>query len=256
MELINTTHDLAYDRITEIYCLLVSEQYDRLEALLNNDPTDQAVLYRTRLECLKGQPEKAIKKLGVLLKESPTNPYYRLPAIELFDAKGYLTVEDLVFRYNSIAEDSHTSPDVLAKIGYSATLRGLWSYGMPYFVKAIAIISRQKRADAVLLSPNNAPALSSFLASLNIMDGLGVEPDLNLAPIPIEILGRLICILLTANEMEIAEASHMIARIITRHPELRYRREPKDTLPLAIKYAPGWIALKLPYSNIPIIHWN
>jgi hypothetical protein len=252
---------------TFVQHLLLSRQYERAEHILAKTSAhpEDSLLHWINLQCLLKQPDRAVERLVSLLKAEPENPYFRLAALETFHHTNPLPNQDLVTRYDRIHQlaDSVDRPyDVLAKIGHSAAIKGLWSIGLSYFIESMNSFVITTQQQVLLLSPKNKPSLYRFLKEgLAIIDGLVIDDSLNaaltLSMLPDELISRLICILLTATEMEIPEASFIIAKLAARHPELSmYEKSPRSMVGFAVRHSPGWIGLKLPYSPHPIIHWN
>lgn len=252
---------------TFVQYLLLSQQYGRAEQFLANTSVhpEDSLLHWINLQCLQKQPDRAVERLVSLLKAEPENPYFRLAALETFHHTNPLPNQDLVTRYDRIrrlANSVDRPYDVLAKIGHSAAIKGLWSLGLSYFIESMDFIVSTTQQQVLLLSPKNKTSLYKFLKEgLAIIDGLAIDDSLNaaltLSMLPDELISRLVCILLTANEMEIPEATFVIAKLAVRHPELSlYGESPRSMLGFAVRHSPGWIGLKLPYSPHPIIHWN
>lgn len=247
--------------------LLFSQQYERAEDFLARTSAypEDSLLHWINLTCLLKQADRAVERLVPLLKAEPENPYFRLGALETIHHTSPLSTEDLVKCYDRLHQLAISTPrvdDVLAKIGYSAMIKGLWSIGLSYLIESMHFTVNITRQQVLLFSPQNKSSLCKFLKQgLSGIDGLVIDDSLNSAPtvsmLPDELMSRLICVLLTANEMEIPEATFVIAKLAARHPELSlYGKSPRNMVGFAIRHSPGWIGLKFPYSRHPIIHWN
>ncbi len=249
-----------------VQSLLLSQQYERAERLLTNTSLhpEDSLLHWIHLNCLMKHADRAVERLVPLLKAEPENPYFRLGALETLYHTNVLPKEELLIRYDRIhqlAASVSRPHDVLAKIGCSAVMKGLWSIGIPYFVESMDFIATSSQKPVLLLSPQNKLSVDKFLKNLHVIDGLVIDDSLDrtlkLATLPEQLISRLVCILLTAAEMEIPEATFVLAKLATRHSELAlYGKSSRSMVGFAIRHAPGWIGLKLPYSPHPIIHWN
>lgn len=107
---------------------------------------------------------------------------------------------------------SSNSPDVLAKLGCMATLRGFWSYGIPLFVDALRGREDKKEEaeeDLILLWKRNASSLNQLFESLPSMDQRGLRPY-DFDDLPIETVARAFYVLFTANFAGIDEPGLLV----------------------------------------------
>lgn len=232
-----------------------------LEHHLTNEPlSNKGLLGWTRVQCAQGNSYLAVERLTSPIKQFPENPYYKLACVEIRLAENEIPTKELITSYQEIEQcaDSDSAADMFAKLGHSAALQGLWSVALPYFLKAITLCAladpTNQPENLILLYKRNEPSLHQFLSQVVVMDHRGNSHKLS--HMPLEILGRVICILITARELGIPEASPLINYIAVKHPQLQ-NCEYRDLVNIAIRYSPGWIGLQLPYEfSQPIILWN
>jgi len=253
------------------------EATNLLEHHLASEPlSNSGLLSWTRLQCAQGNTYLAVERLTSPIKQFPKNPYFKLACLEIHIAENQITQAKLISMYEAVAlcAAGESAADVFAKVAHSSILRGLWSFGLPYFLDAIKLTAaadtNNQPQNLVLLYERNKASVARCLSEVSIMDQRGAHPgpihagkhmlackDRNdFSCIPLELLGRVLCILITANELGIPEASPVITHVASLHSELRHY-EYKDLVNLAIRYSPGWIGLQLPYEfSKPILHWN
>jgi hypothetical protein len=137
----------------------------------------------------------------------PENPYYNLAAAIFILETSEGSPDDFDDFENSldcIADSadglSEVCADLLAKIGFVATARGMWSIGMSYFVEAIKAreeLDNDGSRDLMLLWDTNDASLELYLKSLERLDGRRVF-GYSFEDIPLETVVQTICILLIA----------------------------------------------------------
>ena len=60
-----------------------------------------------------------------------------LAAAEVVLQEAYVTPKGVTELFDGVAACAGDSADVFAKIGFAAAMRGFWSYGMRFFIKAM-----------------------------------------------------------------------------------------------------------------------
>jgi hypothetical protein len=237
---------------TGIHRLLLTEQYAEAERVLDehlsSEPSSgEAVLSWTELKLVQGQPQTAIKRLRLLTNDFPRNPYYLLATAEIIMQEAYVTPRGVTDLLDGVAECAGDSADVLAKIGFAAVVRGFWSYGMPYFIKAMKAREKlrvRSSQDLILLWKKNEPSLDAYLRSLTGLDGRGLNGD-SLDDVPLEMLVRTVCILLLATtESGISEAWPVAVRVACNHRELSEAWSKENLLPLFSKFCFNWMGME------------
>jgi len=237
---------------TRIHRLLVTEQYAEAEQVLDEhlsrDPSSrEAILSWTELKLVQEQASTAIARLRPLRIDFPTDPYYLLATAEIIMQEAYVTPAGVTDLLDGVAESAADSADVLAKIGFAAAMRGFWSYGMRFFIKAMRAKERVNATgsqDLILLWKRNEDSLAVYLRSLTGLDGRGLDGD-SLDDVPLEMLVRTVCILLLATtEAGISEAWPVVARIACNHRELSEAWTKKNLVPLFTKYCINWMGFE------------
>ena len=233
---------------TRIHRLLVTERYSEAERVLDEhlsrDPSSrEAILSWTELKLVQGQTDTAIKRLGPLTIGFPTDPYYMLAAAEIIMQETYVTPTDVTELLDGVAACAGDSADVLAKIGFAAAMRGFWSYGMRFFIKAMKAKERLNTTDSqdlILLWKRNEASLDVYLRSLVGLDGRGLDGD-SLDDVPLEMLVRTVCILLLATtEAGISEAWPVAVRLACNHRELSEAWRKENLVPLFSRFCVNW----------------
>lgn len=236
-----------------IHRLLVIEQYAEAERLLDEhlsrDPAaGEAILSWTELKLLQGQTNTAIRRLGPLTIAFPTDPYYMLAAAEVVLNEAHVTPAEVTELLNGVAACSGDSSDMLAKIGFAAVMRGFWSYGMRFFIKAMKARDRgapTASKDLILLWKENEASLEVYLRSLVKLDGRGLDGD-SLDDLPLEVLVRTICILfLAARDLRISEAWPIAVRLASARRELSEAWGEEDLGPLFGRFCLNWVGIEL-----------
>jgi len=269
--LTNTPPQNQSNLCRQIYTLITHSCLDEaiilLEQHLSKDPiSNKALLAWTRVQCAKGNSDLAIEKLMSPIKQFPQNPYFKLACLEIRLRDEIIPTRQLITLYRNIhlcAEGNTTEllADISAKIALSAALyAGAWSISLPCFLRAISLYAidnfpHHQPEDLILLSNKNEHSLKQLLYRFMQLDHEQTRSDY-ITTLPIEAIGRLLCILITAIELDIPEAAPVINYIAASHPALN-KFNYTDLVKLAIKYSPNWIALKLPYEFLPpIVVWN
>lgn len=251
----------------QIYSLMADERFVEASVLLEQhlatEPlSNKGLLGWTRLQCAQGTTYLAVERLTSPVKQFPENPYFKLACVEILLAESQLAANNLITMYEAIARCAgESASDIFAKIAHSASLQGLWSFALPYFLQAIKLVAaanpNNHPQNLILLYERNQASVARCLSEVSIMDHRGARPSSDdFSCIPLELLGRVLCILITAHELGIPEAAPVITRIASQHSELR-QYQYKELLNLAVRYSPGWIGLQLPYEfSKPITLWN
>ena len=164
---------------TRIYRLLMIEQYAEAEQLLDehlsSDPAaGEAILSWTELKLVQEQAHTAIERLRPLTIEFPTDPYYLLAEAEIIMQEAYVTPRGVTALLDCVAAYAGDSSDMLAKVGFAAAMRGFWSYGMRFFIKAMRArdeLNGRNIQDLMLLWKKNETSLDIYLRSLVKLDG-------------------------------------------------------------------------------------
>jgi len=226
----------------------VIEQYAEAEQLLDQhlsrDPSArEAILSWTELKLLQGQTDTVIKRLGPLTIAFPVDPYYMLAAAQVVLQEAYVTSGGVTQLFDGVAACAGNSSDMLAKIGFAAAMRGFWSYGMRFFVKAIRAKLNASQ-DLMLLWKRNEVSLDVYLRSLIGIDGRGLDGD-SLDDVPLEVLVRTVCILLlAAAEAGISEAWPVAARLASTHRDLSEAWNQKNLVPLFSRFCSNWVGIE------------
>ena len=237
---------------TRIHRLLVTEQYADAEQVLDEhllrDPSSrEAILSWTELKLVQGQTDSIIRKLGPLTIDFPTDPYYMLAAAEVVLQEAYVTPTAVTELLDGVAACAGDSADVFAKIGFAAAMRGRWSYGMRFFIKAMRATERLNitgSQDLILLWKSNEASLDIYLRSLAGLDGRGLDGD-SLDDVPLEMLVRTVCILLLATtEAGISEAWPVAVRLACNHRELSEAWSKKNLVPLFSRFCFDWMGIE------------
>jgi hypothetical protein len=237
---------------TRIYRLLVTEQYAEAEQVLDEhlllDPSSrEAILSWTELKLVQGQTDAAIERLAPLTISFPTDPYFMLAAAEVVLQEAYVTPTGVTDLLDGVAACAGDSSDVLAKIGFAAAMRGCWSYGMRFFIKAMRARDRINvtgAEDLILLWKSNQTSLDVYLHSLVALNGRGWDGD-SLDDLPLEMLVRTVCILLLARtEAGISEAWPVALRLACNHRELLEAWSKKNFVPLFSRFCLNWIGIE------------
>ena len=230
----------------------MTEQYAEAEQVLDEhlscDPSSrEAILSWTELKLVQGQTDAAIRRLGPLTIAFPTDPYYMLAAAEVVLQEAYFTQTGVTDLLDGIAACAGDSSDVSAKIGFAATMRGCWSYGMRFFIKAMRARERVKSTgsqDLILLGKRNEASLDVYLRSLAAQDGRGLNGD-SLDDVPLEVLVRTVCVLLLATtEAGISEAWPVAVRLACNHPEISAAWKKENLVPLFTRFCFNWIGIE------------
>ena len=237
---------------TRIHHLLRTEQYAEAEQVLDGHLSSgpfarEAILSWTELKLVQGQAHTAIKRLRPLTIDFPMDPYDLLAEAEIIMQEAYVTPTGVTELLDGVAECAGDSADILAKIGFAAAMRGFWSYGMRFFIKAMK--AREKLGptdsqDLILLWRRNEASLDLYLHSLAGLDGRGFDGD-SLDDIPLELLVRTVCILLLATtESKISEAWPVAIRVACNHRELSEAWNKNNLVPLFSKFCFNWMGIE------------
>jgi hypothetical protein len=237
---------------TRIYRLLVAEHYAEAERVLDQHlsldmSSREAILSWTELRLVQGQTDTAIARLAPLTLRFLTDPYYMLAAVEVILQEAYVTPTVVTELLDGVAACARDSSDVFAKIGFAAAMRGCWSYGMRFFIKAMRARERVNitgSQDLILLWKRNEASLEVYLHSLARLDGRGLDGD-SLDDLPLEMLVRTVCILLLAsNETGISEAWPVAVRLASNHRALSEACSKKNLVPLFSRFCFDWMGLE------------
>lgn len=252
------SHENGRDNLyTRIYRLLVTEQYAEAEQMLDEhlsrDPASrEAILSWTELKLVQGQTDTAIERLGPLTISFPTDPYYMLAAAEIVLQEICVTPTPVTDLLDGVAACAGDSADVFAKIGFAAAMRGCWSYGMRFFIKAMRARERPKLTDSqdlILLWKRNEASLDVYLRSLVELDGRGWGGD-SLDDLPLEMLVRTVCVLLLATtEAGISEAWPVAVRVACNHRELSEAWNKQNLVPLFSRFCLNWMGIETRYGG-------
>lgn len=178
MGLMNDTHESGIDGqatdaegdtlYTRIWQLLRLDKYTEAERILFEhlflEPfSGEAILSWTELKICQGELKEATDRVLPLMRVFPEDPYYNLAAalFILETSQGSeQDFEDFEIWLHDIADSVDELPefraDVLAKIAFVATVRGMWSFGMFYFLEAI----KAAQEELNLLEPTMLTLLS------------------------------------------------------------------------------------------------
>jgi len=237
---------------TTIHRLLIFDDYARAaqvvdEKLSVDSCSREAILSWTELKLLQGQTDTALKRLGPLMKAFPEDPYYLLAWTEIVMQEFYCTEGVVTDMLDRVAECAGGSSDVLAKIGFVATSRGYWSYGMRFFIEALRARERVKTtdsADLILLWKKNEASLDAYLQSLVALEGRGLDGD-TLDDVPLEMIVRTVCILVTAKtEGGISEAWPIALRFACNHREISAAFSKDSLVPLLSRFCLNWVGIE------------
>jgi hypothetical protein len=238
---------------TRIHRLLVTERYAEAEQVLDEylscDPSSrEAILSWTELKLVQEQPNTAIKRLTPLTIDFPTDPYYMLAAAEIIMQEAYVTPRGVTDLLDGVAACAGNSSDVFAKIGFAAAMRGFWSYGMRFFIKAMRVsekVNLTGSQDLILFWKSNEASLDVYLRSLVGLDGRGLDGD-SLDDVPLEMLVRTVCLLLLATtEAGISEAWPVAVRVACNHRELSEAWTKKNLVPLFSRFCLNWMGFEI-----------
>jgi hypothetical protein len=148
---------------------------------------------------------------------------------------------------DGVAACAGDSADMFAKIGFAAAMRGFWSYGMRFFIKAMRAKERPNitgSEDLILLWKRNEASLDLYMRSLVEPDGRGFNGD-SLDDVPLEMLVRTVCILLLATtEAGISEAWPVAVRLACNHREISEAWNKKNLVPLLSRFCFEWMGIE------------
>lgn len=220
---------------------------------LRLDPTDpEGVLSWTLLELLYGRSKTANSRIAPLVKDFPANPYYSMAATEIIFQRDHLSDEQAINLLRDIVRLANDSPDVLAKLGCMAALRGFWSFSIPPFVDALRGREKNKdgaEEDLILLWKRNASSLNQLLESLPSMDQRGLRPY-DFDDLPIETVARAFYVLFTANLAGIDEAWPPCMRIASHSHELQDAWNKKKIPAFLATHCSNWLIYQAAGSNV------
>ena len=259
------TQNEGQNLYTKIYEMLIKKKYAKAEELIGEhflrDPfSGEAMLSWAELMLYQGEPEIAIYKIGELLRDFPENPYYRL-AEALLIAETTKRDEELfeldLVNVADFAEDYYPDalPDIFAKIGFNATARGMWSFGMFNFIEAMKLKEELSSGvdPLILLWPKNEESLHLYWKNAWAMQGrvLGYS----FADVPLELVVQTLCILLIAYEdLGICEAWPIATLLGHSHRETR---EAWDNLTsLFSRFCFDWIQIRSRDGARPFGPWS
>ena len=248
--------DNLYIRIWE---LLKLEKYTEAEQILDDHLfleafSGEGILAWTELQVCQGKLEEATQKLLPLVRVFPEDPYYNL-AVALFlvdiSQGSPQDFEQFEISLHGIADSVDDLPemaaDVLAKVSFVATVRGMWSLGMFYFLEAMKAAEEELNlvdfSEVALLSETNDASLELYLKSLQPFDGRRLF-GYSFEDVSLELVVQTICILLIGyQDLGIPEAGPIAASLALRH---RVTKEEWCNLtPLYSKFCPTWISQQL-----------
>jgi hypothetical protein len=250
---------------TRIYELLIKKEYAEAEQVLDEhflrDPlSGEAMLSWAELMLYQGEPEIVIYRIEELIRGSPENPNYRL-AEALLIAETTKRDEELfeldLVRVADFAEDYYPDVlgDVFAKIGFNATARGMWSFGMFNFIEAIRVKEELSSGvdPLILLWPKNEESLDLYWKKGWAMQGrvLGYS----FADVPLELVVQTVCILLIAYEdLGICEA-WPIATMLG-HSRRETRDAWENLTSLFSRFCFDWIQIRRRDGERPFGPWS
>ena len=225
-----------------------AEAEQLLEEPLSGVSSREAILSWTRLMVLQGQTVTAVKRVWPLMEAFPTDPYYLLAAAEIMLEESSFTAKGFAALFDWVRECAGGSPDVLAKIGFAATMRGHWSYGMRSFLEALRVKEELKLkttgAEVLILFWNrNRTSVHSHLHDLECLDGRlrGDTYD----DLPLEVIVRTVYILVTAKlEGGIPEAWPVALRLACNHREISKAWREENLVPLFSRFCFNWIGIE------------
>ena len=258
--------DNLYIRIWE---LLKLEQYEKAEQILDEhlflEPfCGEAILSWSELKICQGELRQETERVLPLMRVFPENPYYNLAAalfIMETSQGNAQDFEDFEIYLNAIADSVDELPelraDVLAKIAFVATVRGMWSFGMFYFLEAIKAAQEEinllEPTTLTLLSETNEASLEIYLKSLEPMDGRPVF-GYSFEDVSVELLVQTICILLIAyQDAGIPEAWPIPALLALRHQETKEGWS--NLAPLFSRFCCNWLSIQVTDGQ-PHLPWS
>jgi hypothetical protein len=233
---------------TRVNDLLLTGEFAEAEQLLDEPLSREAILSWTRLRLFQGQAVTAVKRVWPLMEAFPTDPYYLLAAAEIMLEESSFTPRGFAALFDWVRECAGGSPDVLAKIGFAATMRGQWSYGMRCFLEALRIKEELKLKTAgtevlILFWKRNRASVLSHLHDLECVDGRmrGDTYD----DLPLEVIVRTVYILVTAKlEGGIPEAWPVALRLACNHREISEAWREQKLVPLFSRFCFNWIGIE------------
>jgi hypothetical protein len=222
---------------------------------LEHDPIQPAAIVAfTLLELFDGQADKANKLVAPLVKNFPRNPFYQMAATEIVFHKQNLPnnvaidmlrkVEGLVTGWDELT--------VLLQLACIATLRGLWSYGIPLFVRALRAREQANGAneeDLIILWKRNEASLSKLFDNLPSMDREGAQLY-NFDSVPIDTLARTFCILFTADFAGVREAWPPCLLLASYHQELNRAWTSQKIPDFLIQHCSDWMMYEASGSSV------
>ena len=235
---------------TRVNELLSTGEFAEAEQLLDESLSDvssrEAILSWTRLMLLQGQTVTAVKRVWPLMEAFPTDPYYLLAAAEIMLEESSFTPQGFAGLFDRVRECAGGSPDVLAKIGFAATMRGYWSYGMRSFLEALRVKEELKTTGTqvlILLWKRNRASLHSHLHDVECLNGRWGGDTYD--DLPLEVLVRSIYILVTAKqEGGIPEAWPVALRLACNHREISEAWREQNLVPLFSRFCFNWIGIE------------
>ena len=237
---------------TRVNELLLTGEFAEAEQLLDEPlsgvSSGEAILSWTRLMLLQGQTVTAAKRVWPLMEACPTDPYYLLAAAEIMLEESSFTPKGFAGLFDWVRQCAGGSPDVLAKIGFAATMRGHWSYGMRFFLEALRVKEELKLKITgtevlILFWKRNRASLHSHLHDLECVDGR-LRGD-TFDDVPLEVIVRSIYILVTAKlEGGIPEAWPVALRLACNHREISRAWREENLVPLFSRFCFNWIGIE------------
>jgi len=258
-------HNL-YIRIWELLKLVKYEEAEQIldEHLLLEPFAGEAILSWTELKICQGEFKQASDRVLPLMRVFPQDPYYNLAAaLFIMDTSqgSAQDFEDFEISLHAIADSLDELPelcaDVLAKVAFIATVRGMWSFGMFYFLEAIKAAEEElnllEPTTLTLLSETNEASLDLYLKSLEPLDGRRVF-GYSFEDVSLELLVQTICIFLIAyQDAGIPEAWPLPALLALRHPETKEGWS--NLAPLFSRFCFNWPPIQL-NDGEPQLPWS
>lgn len=224
-----------------------------INARLAIDPIDpEAVLCQAMQKLLFGEADDVDKTIAPLVKDFPTNPYYLMAATEVVFQKESLSDDKVIQLLRNIEHLADNSPDVLAKLGCMAGLRGFWSFSVPLFIKALRTREENNdgaKEDLILLWKRNDSSLNQLLESLPSMDQHGLQPY-DFDNLPLETVARTFYVLFVANLAGIDEAWPLCMRIASYRHEIQDAWNKKEIPAFLASLCSNWLIYQAAGSNI------